>query len=304
MPPPRGTPNPLEGPGDYDVTSVVHSDTYSGISPLSSPATKKSVFIVGASRGIGLAMAISFAQSGASKIAIGARSSLTTQKETILAAAKEAGREEPKVLTVKLNVSDQKSTEEAAQLVEKEIGKLDIVVNNAGILGSPAPIGDSSPDDWWDTMTTNLKGPYLVSRAFLPLLLKGGDKTIVTTSSVGAHLVGPGMSSYQTSKLAVMRLMQFISEEYKEKGVVAFCIHPGNIKTDILSSFPGGLPPIFDAVLVDTVELPADTITFLTREPRAWLGGRYINCFWDMPELVAMKDEIVKGDKFKVRLVY
>ncbi|PVH87543.1 putative short-chain type dehydrogenase [Cadophora sp. DSE1049] len=304
MPPPRGTPNPLEGPGEYDVTSKVHSDTYPGISPLSSSATKKSVFIVGASRGIGLAMGVSFAQSGASQIAIGARSSLTTQKMTILAAAKKAGREEPEILIVKLNVSDQKSTEEAAQLVEKEFGKLDIVVNNAGILGAPSVIGDSNPDDWWEIMTTNLKGPYLVSRAFLPLLLKGGDKTIVTTSSVGAHLVGPGMSSYQTSKLAVMRLMQFISEEYKEKGVVAFCFHPGNIMTDILSEFPGGLPEIFKPVVIDTVELPADTVTFLTREPREWLGGRYINSFWDMPELVAMKDDIVKGDKFKVRLVY
>ncbi|KAK0120964.1 hypothetical protein ONS96_011159 [Cadophora gregata f. sp. sojae] len=192
-------------------------------------------------------MGISFAQSGASRIAIGARSSLITQKETILAAAKNAGREEPKVLIIKLNVSDKKSTEEAAQLVEKEFGKLDIVVNNAGTIGTPAMVGESDPDDWWETMATNLKGPYLVSRAFLPLLLKGGDKTIVTTSSVGAHLVGPGLSSYQTSKLAVMRLMQFISEEYREKGVVAFCIHPGNIKTDILSAFPGGLPPVFDA---------------------------------------------------------
>ncbi|KAH7410903.1 putative short-chain type dehydrogenase [Cadophora sp. MPI-SDFR-AT-0126] len=304
MPPPRGTPNPLEGPGDYDVTSKVHSDTYPEISPLSSPATRKSVFIAGASRGIGLAMAVSFARSGASQIAIGARSSLTTQKETILAAARKAGREEPIVLIVKLNVNDQKSTEEAAQLIGKEFGKLDIVIINAGILGAPSVIGDSDPDDWWKTMTTNLKGPYLVSRAFLPLLLKGGDKTIVTTGSVGAHLVGPGMSSYQTSKLAVMRLMQFISEEYKEKGVVAFCIHPGNIMTDILSEFPGGLPEILKPVVIDTVELPADTVTFLTREPKEWLGGRYINCFWDMPQLVAMKDDIVKGDKFKVRLVY
>ncbi|CZT45588.1 related to peroxisomal short-chain alcohol dehydrogenase [Rhynchosporium secalis] len=160
-----------------------------------------------------------------------------------------------------------------------EFGKLDIVINNAGIIGVPAVVGDSVPDICWETMSVNLKGPYLVTRAFLPLLLKGGDKTIVTTSSVGAHLFGKGMSAYQISKMAVMRLMQFVQEEYGEKGSIAF-------------------------IFVDTVELPADTVTFLTREPRQWLGGRYINCSWDMPGWLAKKDEIFKGDKLKVRLVY
>lgn len=57
-------------------------------------------------------------------------------------------------------------------------------------------------------------------------------------------------------------------------------------------------------VFEDTVEMSADTLTFLTREPRPWLGGRYVNVCWDMPELMAKKDEIVAGDKLKVRLVY
>lgn len=56
-------------------------------------------------------------------------------------------------------------------------------------------------------------------------------------------------------------------------------------------------------VFVDTPELSGDTVVYLTREKRAWLSGRYINCMWDMPELMAMEDEIVKGDKLKVRLV-
>ena len=56
-------------------------------------------------------------------------------------------------------------------------------------------------------------------------------------------------------------------------------------------------------VFVDTAELPADTITYLTKENQPWLGGRYINCTWDMPELVAQKEEIVEKDKLKVKLV-
>lgn len=71
-------------------------------------------------------------------------------------------------------------------------------------------------------------------------MLKGGDKQIINVSSVGAHLTGRGLSSYQTSKLALLRFTEFIVAEYGEQGILAFCIHPGNIPgTDI---FPGGVP--------------------------------------------------------------
>ena len=80
------------------------------------------------------------------------------------------------------------------------------------------------------------RGPYLVTRAFLPLLFKGGDKQIVFVSSVGSFLKSPNQSAYQASKLALLRFAEFLSAEYGDKGV-----HPGNIPgTDILG--PGGVP--------------------------------------------------------------
>ena len=57
-------------------------------------------------------------------------------------------------------------------------------------------------------------------------------------------------------------------------------------------------------VFIETPELSADSIVYLTSEKRDWLGGRYTNCAWDLPELIAKKDEIVNEDKLKVRLVY
>ena len=57
------------------------------------------------------------------------------------------------------------------------------------------------------------------------------------------------------------------------------------------------------AVFVETPDLAGDTLVFLTKEKRDWLSGRYVNVTWDMPELMAQKDEIVKGDKLKVRMV-
>lgn len=58
-----------------------------------------------------------------------------------------------------------------------------------------------------------------------------------------------------------------------------------------------------DLVLIDKPEVAADTMVFLTSEKRDWLAGRYISCNWDMPEFLGMKDEIVKGDKLKMRMV-
>ncbi|KAE9373309.1 putative short-chain type dehydrogenase [Stipitochalara longipes BDJ] len=303
MPPPRGTSNILEGPGDYDVTAHVHNDTYPAISSLSNPSPlNKSVFVVGASRGLGVAMATSFAQAGASHIAIGARSSLDSLKEALLTAAAKAKRPAPKILCVKLDITSQQNTEEAAKLVEQEFGSLDILINNAGVIGQMKLITDTDPKLWWQTWNVNVRGPYLMTKAFLPLMLKGGDKTIISTSSVGAHLTSPSLSDYQPSKLAVLRFMQFVSEEYKDRGVLAFSIHPGNIPTDMIGG-PEGVPDHLKPVFVETAELSADTIVYLVREKRDWLAGRYINCTWDMPELMSQKDEIVKGDKLKIRLV-
>jgi NAD(P)-dependent dehydrogenase (short-subunit alcohol dehydrogenase family) len=188
-------------------------------------------------------MAISFAQAGASQIAIGARSSLTSVKEKILTAAATANRPVPNVLCLSLDVTSQQSTEEAAKVIEKEFGKLDILVLNAGLLGPFNRIADSNVDEWWEVWNVNLKGPYCVSRALLPLMLKGGDKTIIATASVGAHIVMPGLSNYQPSKLALVRLMEFISKEYGDQGVSAFSIHPGNIPTEMAGNISEALKP-------------------------------------------------------------
>lgn len=283
----------------------MHNDTYPTISPLTTNLSGKAVFISGASRGIGWGIALSYARAGASAIAIGARSSLASLETAIRGAASEANRPAPKILTLQFDVTSKASVDDAAAAVEKAFGRLDIVINNAGIMGSFAPIAEGDPDKWWETWNVNLRGPYLVTRAFLPLLLKGGEKTIVTVSSVGAHLTTAGLSAYQTSKLAVLRLAEFVDAEYRDQGVCCYVIHPGNIPGTGILGAAGmeGVPEGLSHVLVETVELAADSLVFLTREKRAWLGGRYLNCTWDMEELMGKEGEIVAGDKLKVRLV-
>lgn len=164
---------------------------------------------------------------------------MTAIEEDIQEAASSAGKPVPQVLQIKLDVTSPESIDDAVFAIEKEFGRLDMLINNAGILGQHALVADSDPELWWNTWDVNLRGPYLITRAFLPLLLKGGDKQVVTVSSVGAHAVVAGLSAYQPSKLALLRFTEFVAAEYGEQGVLTFAIHPGNIPTDIVGGLEG-----------------------------------------------------------------
>jgi len=110
-----------------------HHDTYPSISPANFNLAGKSVFIAGASKGIGRTTAIRFAMAGCPKIAIGARSSLTSLETEIKAAAKEAGHPEPTILAVPLDIHSQDSVKAAAATVGSAFDhSLDVLIANAG----------------------------------------------------------------------------------------------------------------------------------------------------------------------------
>ena len=196
----------------------------------------KAIFVTGGSKGFGRAMVLSFAKAGASYLAAGARSDMSLLGRDVIAAAESAKRPIPKFLPVRLDVTDEKSVNAAANFVKAEFGRCDILINNAGIMGCLKPIAESDPAEWWQNFEVNVRGTYLISRAFIPLLLdsENGQKTVINVSSVGAHLVNPVVSAYQTSKLALLRLSQFIDREYASQGMLSICVHPGNSPTEII----------------------------------------------------------------------
>jgi len=187
-------------------------------------------------------MALSFAKAGASYIAVGARSGTEHLAQEIADAASSAGRKPPQFLPIRMDVTDSLSVEAAATEISSSFGRLDCLINNAGILGSYGLIGDSDPAQWWSVLEVNLRGPYLVTRACIPLLLKSHLKFIVNVASVGALLTNPTLSAYQISKFGLLKLSQLTNVEYAGQGLVTFCIHPGNIPTDIMGG-PENIPP-------------------------------------------------------------
>ena len=294
--------------GNFIATT--HSTTYEYISPLKLDLTGKHVLITGAAwdNGIGYATATAFARAGASAIDLadlhGIADDLVAKLKT---AATEAGRAEPTVLGYKVDIAQEDSVRAMYDDVSRGFGgRLDILVNNAAHQEPYKPFLEADADVYWRTWEVNVRGLMNMTRAFLPMQLStrsssdNGLCTIINVSSSGALTARPESGSYRSSKLAILRWTETLQLEYGDQGLLTFCVNPGAIKTEITRNEPDELRDR----LPHRPDIAGDTIAWLAAERREWLGGRYVHCPWDIKELMKKKEEIVKEDKLKIRMVF
>lgn len=123
------------------------------------------------------------------------------ETETAIYESFKARKDIPTVLKLVVDVTDEKGISDAKTQVINVFGRVDIVVNNAGYLGKSAPIAQTDPTDWWKVWEINMKGTYLVTRAFLPVLLdsEAGLKMIINVATNGAFAMLRGITAYQVS---------------------------------------------------------------------------------------------------------
>lgn len=222
-------------------TALIKNDTYPFIdSKNKSKHHGRSVFITGGNRGIGKAIAISFARAGASCIGLGCPESFGNAKADIESAAQAAGRPIPAVHCIDLDVRNAASIEAAASAFKAVSGRLDILINNAGFMTPAFPVVEADEESWWNTFEINVKGIFLMAKYFTPLLLKTNDglKTLVNINSVAAHNIRPNASAYGTSKWAALKFTEFLLVEQASQGLLAFSVHPGGIMTELAKSMP------------------------------------------------------------------
>jgi NAD(P)-dependent dehydrogenase (short-subunit alcohol dehydrogenase family) len=130
------------------------------------------------------------------------------------------------------DVTDRAAVERWVAQVTDRHGRVDVLVNNAGVVDAEVSLADSDPDDWWRTVEVDLRGPYLLTRAVLPHMLAAGSGRIVNLSSGAAYRTGDSATAYNVAKGALSRLTA-ATGLHAERGVLAFDLAPGVVRTDM-----------------------------------------------------------------------
>jgi NADP-dependent 3-hydroxy acid dehydrogenase YdfG len=212
----------------------------------------KVVAITGASSGIGEATALLLAKRGA-KVVLGARGS--ARLEALVARITESGGEAAYART---DVTKRDDLSQMVGLACERFGKLDVLVNNAGI-GPISPLGDLRVEEWEDMIDINIKGVLYGIAAALPVFRKQGFGHFVNIASTAAHRIVPNMAVYAGTKVAVRAISEGLRQEAGDKLRVTV-ISPGFIRTEFVETIAD---PTLKAQLLesrDKFAIPPDAI--------------------------------------------
>ena len=184
--------------------------------------------VTGAGRGIGRAIALKFAEAGADVVVI---SRTQENSEKVAGEIRALGRQ---AWAYAVDVADSAAVNAAAEKILAETVKIDILVNNAGVTRDGLIMRLSDAD--WDTVIdTNLKGAFLLTKAFFRVFAKQRSGRIINISSVIGLIGNPGQANYAASKAGLIGLTQSTARELASRGVTVNAIAPGFIETDMTS---------------------------------------------------------------------
>ncbi len=241
--------------------------------------------VTGGGRGIGAAIARELADAGM-KVAVSARTS-----EQVQQVADEIGG-----LGVVADVSKAEDVERMVAEVERELGPVDVLVNNAGIAGWGDKAWEDDPDDWWSVFEVNVLGAYLVSRAVIPGMIERGRGRIINTGSGSGYLPGQATTAYGASKAALYRMGEGLALQLEQYGIPVFTFSPGLVKTEMTENFGDNMP-------WTPPDLAPQLVRVLASGRADKLSGRYIHAEHDdVEDLINRADEIVEKDLNAIRL--
>ena len=185
----------------------------------------KVALVTGASQGLGRALALAFAREGA-RVAINSRS-----EDGVRPVAGEAESAGAEVLALAADVSRSADVERLVGATVERFGRIDVLVNNAGVLGPRVPIEEYPEDEWRRVMDANLNGLFLVTKAAIPHMPEGGS--IINVVS-GVSVEGRAeWGAYSVSKFGVEGLTQILASELEERGIRANAVDPGGMRTEM-----------------------------------------------------------------------
>lgn len=184
----------------------------------------RTVVITGGSRGLGLVLAREFARDGA-------RLALLARDENELARAKEElAQRGATVLTVPCDLRDREQVNSAIQRIVDEMGRIDVLVNNAGVI-QVGPFAQMSEKDFEDAMAIHFWGPLFVTWAVLPHMRRAGGGRVVNITSIGGKIAFPHLLPYTASKFALVGLSDGLRAELRRENILVTTVCPGAMRT-------------------------------------------------------------------------
>jgi NAD(P)-dependent dehydrogenase (short-subunit alcohol dehydrogenase family) len=183
--------------------------------------------VTGASSGMGMEIARLFAAEGASVVAV------ARHREKLQGAIDEISAKGGKAIAVAGDVSKEEDIQNVVKAALDTYGRLDIVINNAGLMDKMAPVGEMDDATWFEILDVNLTGPMRLFRAAVPIFLAQGKGVFVTTASIGGLFGCRAGTAYTASKHGVIGLAKNVGYMYAKRGIRSNIIAPGGVNTDI-----------------------------------------------------------------------
>ncbi len=228
------------------------------------PLTGQTALVTGASRGIGRSVALALAEAGA-EVVVNYSSSPNAAEEVVTAIKTSGG----KAYAVKANVGEETAIDELIKTVLERSGRLDVLVNNAGITRDGL-LMRMKTEDWQAVINLNLTGVFLCTRAVARTMLKQRSGRIINITSVVGLMGNAGQANYAAAKAGVVGLTRSTAKEFASRGITVNAVAPGFITTDMTKELDS--EPILAAIPLGSFGTPeqvAGTVRFLAADPAA-----------------------------------
>jgi glucose 1-dehydrogenase/3-oxoacyl-[acyl-carrier protein] reductase len=237
----------------------------------------KVVLVTGASRGIGRAIALACAGEGA-HVAVN-YATRPHQAEEVVADIRRLGR---RSIAVEADVSSGAQVRSMVEQVERELGPIDVLVNNAGI-ETIVPLLELTEEQWQRVTDVNLKGEWLCAQAVArSLVALGKPGAIVNIGSVQAGVALPGRTHYAPTKRGIEALTRNLAAELAPYGIRVNCVHPGLIETDMtqwVMANPAILPQVLNGIPLHRAGQPDEcgpAVVFLASDDASYITGQVL----------------------------
>ncbi|HTK89920.1 MAG TPA: 3-oxoacyl-[acyl-carrier-protein] reductase [Verrucomicrobiae bacterium] len=238
------------------------------------PLAGKVALITGGTRGIGLAVARSLADDGASVVVSG------RDPGRLESAAKELEGLGASALAVAADAAKREDADRLVEAAKERFGRIDVLVNNAGITRDQLLVR-MKDDDWDEVLDTNLRGVFLMTRAAGKVMMRQKSGRIVNISSTAGAMGNPGQVNYSAAKAGVIGLTKAAARELAHWNILVNAVAPGLIETDMAAAIPAeareALMQQVPLKRIGTAKEVAEVVRFLAGEGGGYITGQVIH---------------------------